>query len=194
VKLIVGLGNPERKYQKTRHNLGFLVLDELLKKLMPVEETAWQESKRFNSLITRIDEIILVQPQTFMNASGFAVAKIASYYKIKPEDIWIIHDDVDLPLGKVRIRKGGSSAGHRGLESIIEKLGNGDFVRFRLGIGYPVKKDKAKIGKEKLVERYVLAEFKREERAKVKQLIKKAVKAIRLALTEDWERAANQFN
>ncbi len=192
--LIVGLGNPGKKYQNTRHNLGFMVLDGVLAKLLPVEKTAWKENKKFNSEIAKIGNLILAKPQTFMNASGLAVTKITNYYKIKPEDIWVVHDDVDLLLGKMRVRKGGSSAGHRGLESIIEELGKSDFVRFRLGIGYPVKKEKAKIGKEKLVERYVLSEFKREEKTKVKQVIGRAVKAIKIALVEDWQGAANQFN
>ena len=156
-------------------NLEALPNDKLLKKIMPAEKTSWHKNQKFNSLIAKNDKVILAQPQTFMNASGFAVTKIANYYKIKPEDIWVIHDDVDLPLGKIRVRKGGGSAGHRGLESIIKELGKSDFVRFRLGIGYPIKKEKTKIGKEKLVERYVLSEFKREEKAKVKQIIRKAV-------------------
>ena len=120
MKLIVGLGNPGKKYRNTRHNIGFMVLDGLLGKLTPVGETVWQQSKKFNSLIAKIDDIILVKPQTFMNASGIAVAKIASYYHIEPVEIWVVHDEVDLPLGKIRIRKGGGTAGHRGLESIIE--------------------------------------------------------------------------
>lgn len=192
--LLVGLGNPGKKYEKTRHNLGFMVLDELLRKLELGEETIWQKNIKFNSLIVKTQGIILAKPQTFMNASGFAIAKITDYYKIKPEDIWVIHDEIDLPFGRMRIRKGGGSAGHRGLESIIEQLSRSDFIRFRLGIGYPVRKEKTKIGKEKLVEKYVLSEFKRGEKAKVRQVIKKAVKAIKLALAKDWEKSANQFN
>lgn len=194
MKLIVGLGNPGEKYQNSRHNLGFLVLDELLKKLTPVEKTIWRDDKKFNSLLAKIDKVILVKPLTFMNASGFAVSQIARYYKIKTEDIWVVHDEIDLPLGKLRIRKGGGTAGHRGLESIVEHLGRDDFVRFRLGIGYPVKKEKTKIGKEKQVEKYVLSGFRREEKAKVKQVIRKSVKAIQIALNVSLERAMNQFN
>jgi PTH1 family peptidyl-tRNA hydrolase len=194
VKLIVGLGNPGKKYQNSRHNLGFLVLDELLRKLTPVEKTNWQEKKKFNSLLVRSHEAILVKPLTFMNASGLAVSRIAHYYKIKPEDIWVIHDEIDLPLGKLRIRKGGGTAGHRGLESIIEALGTDAFVRFRLGIGYSVKQEKSKIGKKKKVERYVLSEFNFQEMPKLKQMIRKSVKAIQIALEEGLTVSMNRFN
>ena len=139
MKLIVGLGNPGAKYQQTRHNLGFMVLDKLGEKLTPVEKTFWQESKKFNALLLKTEKAILMKPQTFMNASGIAVAKVANFYKIKPQDIWIIHDEVDLPLGKTRIRLGGGTAGHRGIESIIKQLGHDQFIRFRLGIGHPLK-------------------------------------------------------
>jgi len=194
MKLIVGLGNPGKKYRNTRHNIGFMVLDGLLGKLTPVGETVWQQSKKFNSLIAKIDDIILVKPQTFMNASGIAVAKIASYYYIEPAEIWVIHDEVDLPLGKIRIRKGGGTAGHRGLESIIEQLGTGGFVRFRLGIGHPREVAKSMRKREKLVEKYVLSRFSLKEKSAVKQMVKKGVKAIQLALDEGLERAMNQFN
>ncbi|KPJ71083.1 hypothetical protein AMJ51_00100 [Microgenomates bacterium DG_75] len=194
MKLIVGLGNPGKKYRNTRHNIGFMVLDGLLGKLTPVGETVWQQSKKFNSLIAKIDDIILVKPQTFMNASGIAVAKIASYYHIEPVEIWVVHDEVDLPLGKIRIRKGGGTAGHRGLESIIEQLGTGGFVRFRLGIGHPREVAKSMRKREKLVEKYVLSRFSLKEKSAVKQMVKKGVKAIQLALDEGLERAMNQFN
>jgi len=176
MKLIVGLGNPGEKYAKTRHNLGFMVVDKFLRKLTPSQKTVWQESKKFNSLVAKVGDVLLVKPQTMMNASGFAVAKIADFYKIKPEDIWIIHDDVDLPLGELKIRSGGAAAGHHGVESIIKHLGTDKFVRFRLGIGHPGR------GADGLVEKYVLREFGINEKAKVKRMIKKTVKALRLAV------------
>jgi len=194
VILIVGLGNPGEKYESIRHNLGFMILDELLRKLTPVEKTNWQTEKKSNSLMFKVNELILVKPQTFMNASGWAVAQIAHYYKIKPEDIWVVHDEIDLPLGKMRIRKGGGTAGHRGLESMIKELNTDAFVRFRLGIGYPVKREKSKVGKEKMVERYVLSEFNHKEKAKVKQMIRKSVKAIQIALKEGLAVSMNRFN
>lgn len=189
MKLIVGLGNPGEKYEDTRHNLGFVVLDALLQALTPVEKTAWKENRKFNSEIAKIGNLILAKPQTFMNASGRAVFKIADFYKIKPGDIWVIHDDIDLIPGGIRIVKGRGSAGHRGVASIIKELGTTDFVRFRLGIGHP-----GFGSSEKEIERYVLNSFSRGERSKAGRLVKKAVKAIEIALEEGLEKAMNQFN
>lgn len=189
MKLIVGLGNPGEKYEGTRHNLGFVVLDALLQELTPVEKTAWKENKKFNALLAKIDDLILAKPQTFMNASGMAVAKIANFYKIKPENIWIIHDDVDLPLEEIRIVKGRGAAGHRGVESIIKELGTEDFIRFRLGIGHP-----GPGSSEKEVERYVLASFGRGEKSKARRMVKKAVEAIIITLEKGSERAMNESN
>jgi len=186
--LIVGLGNPGEKYEDTKHNLGFAVLDALLQKLTPVEKTAWKENKKFNSLVAKIGNLILAKPQTFVNASGMAVAKIANFYKIKPEEIWVIHDEIDLPLETVRIIRGRGAAGHRGVESIIKELGTTDFVRFRLGIGHP-----GLGSSDKEVERYVLASFGRGEKSKARRMVKKAVKAINLALEKELEEVMNRF-
>ena len=188
MKLIVGLGNPGEKYENTRHNLGFVVLDTLLQALTPVEKTTWQENKKFNSLMAEIGNLILAKPQTSMNASGIAVAKIANFYHIEPAEIWVVHDDVDLLLEKIRIVKGRGSAGHRGVESIIKELGTTDFVRFRLGIGHP-----GLGSSDKEVERYVLASFGRGEKSKARRMVRRAVKAIELALDKGLEKAMNQF-
>lgn len=200
--LIVGLGNPGEKYQNTRHNLGFMVLDKLARKFLSLKQTKWQEDKKFNCLLLRIPpNILLVKPLTFMNASGVAVKKLADFYKIESQNIWVIHDDVDLPLGKIKIRPGGGSAGHRGVESIIRELGTDKFVRFRLGIGHPnrIANSKYQISNirrqmPKLTEKYVLGEFGTEEKSEVKQMIKKTVKAVELALKDGMERAMNAFN
>jgi PTH1 family peptidyl-tRNA hydrolase len=187
--LIVGLGNPDEKYAQSRHNLGFMVLDELARKILPLAKTKWEENKKFNSQFVRIDpQTILVKPQTMMNASGFAVAKMANFYHIESENIWVIHDDADLPLGRIKIRLGGGSGGHRGIDSIIEQLGTDKFVRFRFGIG------EANRGKDRLLEKYVLKSFTVSEISKVKQMIKKTTAAIKLALDENLERAMNNFN
>lgn len=173
MKLIIGLGNPGEKYQNTRHNLGFMVVDELARKMLSLAKTKWIENKKFNSLIINCQlSIIFVKPQTMMNASGFAVAKMANFYKVKSEDIWVVHDDVDLPLGKIKIRLGGAAGGHHGVESIIQQLGTDKFVRFRLGIGHPGR------GNDKLVERYVLQGFSFHETNRVRQMIKKAIQAM----------------
>jgi PTH1 family peptidyl-tRNA hydrolase len=185
VKLIVGLGNPGEKYAKTRHNLGFIVLDALARPAL-----GWQFSKKFNAEICQLTpEILLAKPQTFMNASGMAVAKIFRYYDIKiPGNLWMVHDDVDLPLGRLKIRLGGAAAGHHGVESIIKELGTDEFVRFRLGIGHPQR------GNDGAVEKYVLRSFDINEKSEMKQIIKKTVKAIRKALDQNLERAMNEFN
>ncbi len=134
MKLIVGLGNPGKEYEKTRHNVGFMVLDALTDHL----ETEFCDMSRFSASTAEFnshgEKVVLLKPQTFMNKSGESVAKFASYYKLEPKDIWIISDDLDMPLGRIRIRHEGSSGGHNGLNSIIESLGNEEFTRIRLGI------------------------------------------------------------
>lgn len=213
MKLIIGLGNPGEKYQKSRHNVGFMVLDELLRKLASVSRTKWQESKKFNSQLCILNsKLVLAKPQTMMNASGYAVAKLVNFYHVEPAllpsgtgpaEIWVIHDDLDLPLGKIKIRVGGGTAGHHGLESIVEQLGTTDFVRFRLGIGHPAKAGKWEVGGGKLVsqnvkhrevEAYILTDFEAKERDELRSMIKKAVKALGLALDQGLERAMNRFN
>ncbi len=187
MKLIVGLGNPGGKYANTRHNLGFEVLDALLQELTSVEKTKWRENKKFNSFVAKVNELLLAKPQTFMNASGFAVVKMAKFYKIKPADIWVIHDDVDLPLERIRIVQSRGSAGHRGVESIIKELGTTDFVRFRLGISHP-----GSGSSDKEIESYVLSSFGRGEKSKARRMVKRAVKTIQLALREGLERGKHQ--
>jgi len=187
--LIVGLGNPGKKYQNTRHNLGFMVADKLILKLKTQNSKLHLKSKSYPfAEVYDFGELIIAKPLTFMNASGMAVAKLVSSFKLQASNIWVAHDDVDLPLGKIKIRIGGGAAGHRGVESIIGELGAEDFVRFRLGIGHPGR------GADAKVERYVLREFDVNEKTEVKQLIKKAVEAIMVALEKGLERAMNEFN
>ncbi|HOV97565.1 MAG TPA: aminoacyl-tRNA hydrolase [bacterium] len=137
MKLIVGLGNPGKKYQKSRHNVGFILLD----KFAADNNLKWRKSERFDSEIIEYDDKLLVKPQTFMNNSGNAVSKLVNFYKVSPDKLIIIHDDVDLPLGGVKKQKGKNSAGHHGVEDIIEKLGTKDFWRIRVGIGKPEDKN-----------------------------------------------------
>jgi len=135
MKLIVGLGNPGEKYKNTRHNIGFMVLDEIARKrgvVMRLENQFESEKGDFN---IGEERVMLVKPQTFMNNSGEAVSKLKNYYKIDSEDIWVIHDDVDLELGKIRIVLGGSSAGHKGAQSVIDNIGTDRFWRIRVGVG-----------------------------------------------------------
>lgn len=192
--LIVGLGNPGEKYQNSRHNLGYMVLDALLQDLMPVTKTRWRLNKQADCLVAKAGELILAKPRTMMNASGFAVSKLAGYYRITTENIWVVHDDLDLPLGKVKIKTGGGSAGHRGLESVAVQLGSRDFIRFRLGIGHPKKSLLFKLSSRGPVDKYVLSAFKRREVKEVRKLLKKAVEAINLAFKEGLDRAQNEFH
>ncbi len=203
MKLLVGLGNPGEKYKKTRHNLGFMVIEKFFKDFEPERNTVWEDSSKFKSGFTqiewqprkgRLEKVILTKPKTYVNNSGMAVRLISDFYKIDPIDVWIVNDDIDLPLGSMKIRFGGGSSGHRGVESIIESLGTDKFWRFRMGIG--VKNQKLNIKNQKLrnVENYVLSDFTGGEKGKVKELIKRGAKAIGAALEEGLERAMNRFN
>ncbi len=203
MKLIVGLGNPGEKYERTRHNLGFMVLEAFLKKFEDIAHTVWEDNKKLKSDITIIEwepqtsgktteKVILAKPKTFMNNSGMAVSLIANFYKIPPEDIWIINDEVDLPLGSLKIRFGGASAGHKGVTSIIASLGTDKFWRFRMGIG--AQKEKVPGKKLKPIDDFVLGGFGESERGKAREIIKKGTKAIEDALEEGLEKAMNRFN
>lgn len=134
MRLIVGLGNPGEKYLNTRHNLGFMILEKVAQKREAVFRLEPHFQARFADMGSLEDRIKLIQPQTFMNESGKAVAKIKNYWKVDSEDIWVIYDEADLDLGKVRVSLGGSSAGHKGVESIIQAIGE-QFWRIRVGIG-----------------------------------------------------------
>jgi len=202
MKLIVGLGNPGVKYGKTRHNLGFIVVEQFLKDFQPVKSTVWENSSKFKSDIAQIEwqprhgaleKVIIVQPKTYMNNSGFAVRLITSYYKLLTTDVWIVHDDIDLPLGSMKIRFGGSSAGHHGVESIMEHLHTDKFWRFRMGIGARIQNSEFRI-QNKHIEDFVLSDFSGSEKGKVKQLIKKGVAGIETSLEDGLDAAMNRFN
>ena len=196
MKLIVGLGNPGDKYLKTRHNMGFMVMEQFLKDFERVDKTEWVDDKKLKSDMAEIiwqprhgqeEKVILVKPKTYMNNSGLGVQLLTTYYKLLTTDIWIINDDIDLPLGSMKIRFGGAAAGHHGVESIMEKLGTDKFWRFRMGIG-------VENHKLKNMDDFVLGEFRGRERGKVKDLIKRGAKAIEMALEEGLTAAMNRFN
>ena len=200
MKLIVGLGNPDEKYLYNRHNIGFMVAERLAKQLLPVykSEKAWEGNKKFAAEICKVkDLLIIAKPHTYMNRSGVAVSAIVNFYKIKTEDVWVIHDDIDLPLGKIRIRKGGSSGGHNGVESIIKNLPSADFVRFRLGIGRgknDIKKTTDINLSRQAIEKFVLSPFRDREGGDVKKMIKNSVKALVLALDKGIDTVMNRYN
>lgn len=197
MNLIVGLGNPGTKYASTRHNIGFMVIDHVLKDLVRVDKN-WQSNKNIKADIFKNGDLIFVKPQTFMNGSGYAVKKLVDLYKIETGSIWVIHDDIDFPLGKMRIRVGGGSAGHHGVESIMRELGGKDeFVRFRLGVGRGTtdrERHTDQNFKRHSVEKYVVSHFTTHEEGEVRKLIKHAAKSIETALHEGLDRAMNQFN
>lgn len=172
--LIVGLGNPGKKYKNTRHNVGFMTLDEIAKE-------NWEYSKKFKAEIQKIQllrkEVILLKPRTFMNLSGEAVNSCANFFQIPTENIWVIYDDKDLDLGDIRIRDKGSSGGHKGMESIIKSLGTQDFARFRIGIK-TAELDKIP------TESFVLQEFSKEEKKAIKESIEKIIDLIKKSLEE----------
>lgn len=135
MKLLVGLGNPGKEYEHTRHNVGFSCLDVLHKFFVA---SPWKLEKKFNALFAQADfsseKLFLAKPQTFMNASGESVAGLFHFYKMKPEDLWLFYDDVDLPLGRIRLRPEGTAGTHNGMKSVIAALGFKNFSRLRIGI------------------------------------------------------------
>ncbi|MSR68284.1 aminoacyl-tRNA hydrolase [Candidatus Saccharibacteria bacterium] len=169
MKLITGLGNPGQEYQDTRHNLGFMVIDELAKKLK-VAVKFDKKLKADVAMLVKDETLILAKPQTYMNLCGDSIAKIAHFYKIDASDIWVISDDLDLDFGTIRVRAGGSSGGHNGLKDLIAKLGEG-FTRFRVGI----KNDSSE---ELPAEAFVLQKFSASEQAKLGDVTKRAVEVI----------------
>lgn len=183
--LIVGLGNPGREYRATRHNIGFMLLDRLAERLGA--SFSRLESK---ALVTKAEHdgrrIVLAKPQTFMNLSGQAVSSLIHFYKIPLENLMVVYDDVDLPLGTLRVRPGGGSAGQKGMASIIERLGSQDFPRLRLGIGRPPGRMDAAA--------YVLQEFSANESEMLDQTLGRGADAVLTFVTQGLEAAMNQFN
>lgn len=191
MKLVVGLGNPGEKYAKVRHNLGFWVVDEIGKKM---EDGRWKMEEKFKSEVMKVRDMVFVKPQTYMNNSGMAVKLLTTYYKIPATDIIVIHDDLDLPLGKIKVRLGGAAAGHHGVESIINALGTDQFIRVRLGIGNLRTQSSEHKHAHIDAEKYVLESFMHSEKAQVRRMIKQAIKALEILLEKGLTVAQNQFN
>ena len=181
--LIAGLGNPGSRYEKTRHNAGFLVLEELVERLQL--EFKEKEDFKISKGSLGDEKIILLEPLTFMNRSGVAVRKIMQKSNVSPERLIVIHDDLDLECGSLKIRKKGSSGGHKGIESIIQNIGTREFIRVKIGIG-----------RDPFVptEKYVLSRFRKEEMSVIKEAIVKAAEAVNSIIIDGVERAMNSFN
>jgi PTH1 family peptidyl-tRNA hydrolase len=184
-RLIVGLGNPGNSYQDTRHNIGFMVMDVLATRL----GTAFQVEKRWESHVAKFSGGFLVKPQTYMNLSGRAVGSVGRFYKITPQETLVVFDDVDLPLGRLRLRASGSAAGHNGLKSLISTLGTDQFPRVKVGIGA----DSGRPAGDRLVG-HVLGKFSEEEKAAVAQAVDRAADAVMGALKSGLGAAMNFFN
>ena len=184
MKLIVGLGNPGREYEHTRHNLGFQVAEELARRYHVTLKSRGSWKARV-AKIAEIDEgVLLAEPTTFMNLSGWAVREIAAFHKLSPSDVLIVVDDADLPLGRLRLRTSGSAGGHNGLKSIIQELGTVEFPRLRVGVGRQAGE----------LKNHVLGRFSVDEKAQIDAAVKRAADAAELFAKEDILAAMNKFN
>jgi PTH1 family peptidyl-tRNA hydrolase len=185
LKLIVGLGNPGARYQFTRHNFGFLVLDQLAE-----DQEIRVSQSGFDALwgkgIIAGQNVLLAKPQTFMNLSGKSVRQLVGFFKIVVEDVLVVHDDLDLPFGTIRLKAGGGQGGHKGLMSVRDHLGGPEFQRVRLGIGKPVQRS--------AVEKYVLEPFTESESRLLPKIIATAESAILEVISSGIKTAMNSYN
>ena len=181
IRLIVGLGNPGREYENTRHNAGFWWLDEFAR----TQNLGFRSEAKFHGQAARGQlhghEVFLLKPQTFMNVSGRAVGALAQFYKIAPAEILVVHDELDLPPGSAKLKLGGGHGGHNGLKDIIAHLGTRDFWRLRLGIGHP--------GERSEVVNFVLNDPRREERAQIDEAMQRALDVAHLVVEGKTEAA-----
>ena len=180
MKLIVGLGNPGKEYKTTRHNIGFMVIDNYLNNdTFKIKFNGMYLKKNINN-----QEVIFLKPLSYMNLSGEVVKKYVDYFKINVEDILIISDDLDMPCFKIKLKYKGSSGGHNGLKSIIKNLNTEEFKRIKVGVGHS----------QYNVIDYVLSKPSKEEKEAIEEAQDNAVKAIKIALKENFDKAMNQFN
>ncbi len=193
MKLIVGLGNPGPGYASSLHNLGFMCLNYFARR-HGIHFDKKQANARLGSGEVAGSEVLLARPHTYMNQSGQAVSRLVKKFKISLDDLLIIHDDLDLPLGKIRIRSGGSSGGHKGVESIIDELGSQDFPRLRVGIGRPISTDGLPEDTNADIITYLLSELPPEEKKAINQILPRVSEAILCILTEGLTAAMNKYN
>ncbi len=188
MKIICGLGNPGKKFEKTWHNVGFLALDEFQKRN---NFPKFKLVKKFESKISKKkinnEKIILVKPQTFMNNSGRAVKLLIENWKLEIGNLIVVHDDIDLLLGKIKISIGKGSGGHKGVQSIIDELKTKNFIRIRVGIC-------PKSGKPKNLEKFVLRKIEKRKEKIIKEILKRTCKAIEILLKGNLEKAMQKFN
>ncbi len=192
VKLIVGLGNPGQRYEHTKHNIGFRVIDAIYDKILSRQSSESTSAKRVTSIYQSLviqtvlhdSPIIFAKPMTYMNNSGSAVAALVNRFEIPLEDICIIYDDIHLDIGTIRIRQKGSDGGQKGMQSIIYHLGTTEFPRLRIGIGEPVGD----------LTDHVLSEFSKEEEIEIEDTVKRAVEAVETFVRDGILTAMNKFN
>ena len=182
--LVAGLGNPGKKYSNTKHNVGFLVVEEIGKRV-GIELNKNKFRGTFGEGRSGEDKLILLKPETYMNLSGESVSSARNFYDIPAENIIVVYDEMDLPLGSVRIKSGGGSAGHKGIKSIISSLGTDGFNRVRVGIGKPLKESGAS---------HVLSGFSKAEADMIQDSINRAADAVLAIISEGIERAMNEYN
>jgi peptidyl-tRNA hydrolase, PTH1 family len=181
--LIVGLGNPGKKYEKNRHNVGFMAVDDLRASLGLADFR-----EKFSGVWTKGDDVALLKPMTYMNLSGDSVQPCAAFLKVKPADILVLHDELDVPFGEVRLKVGGGHAGHNGLRSMIERLGTPDFLRVRIGIGRPPPGFRGEVAD------YVLHDFDPIEKAELPDVLARALTAVKKVITDGPQAAMNVVN
>ena len=193
MKLIVGLGNPGKAYAHNRHNIGFRCIN-YLARLHSISIKGHQCQSQVGTGKIAGVEVLLAKPKTFVNQSGEALGRLMRKYSIPVNGLIVIYDDLDLPLGKLRLRPGGSAGGHKGINSIISAMGSEDFPRIKVGIGRPTTEDGVAITDEDAIVSYVLSDFTPQEEAAIKPAIATAAEAIHCILTEGIVAAMNKFN
>lgn len=186
VQLIVGLGNPGPKYEQTRHNVGFVFVDALARS----KGATFRPESKFHGDVCKLSlggsDIWLLKPGTFMNLSGKAVAALARFYKLAPESLLVVHDELDIAPGQLRLKQGGGHGGHNGLRDIIAQLGSRDFYRLRIGIGHP--------GSSREVTNYVLGKASGDDRQLIENAIDDALHELPLILDGEWQKAMNHLH
>ena len=184
--LIVGLGNPGARYARTRHNVGFMVAEAWAEQLLPTRPSWTEKWKGHTTTVSCGGQRgVLLKPQTFMNRSGFSVVPAAQFHRVPPPQIVVVHDEIDFPLGRLAIKKGGGHGGHNGLRDIVAQLGSAEFLRLRLGVGRPVHGEVAD---------YVLDEFTPDEQGPAADMVERATKALTCMMTDGVVMAMNKFN
>lgn len=180
LRLIVGLGNPGAEYENTRHNIGFMALDRMAHGV-----AEWKRERAWQAQIARVEGVILCKPETFMNLSGRAVAAVARFYQVPTDSMLVVLDEMALPLGRLRLRPGGSAGGHNGMKSVMETMGTQEIARLRMGIGGAAPGDA--VG-------HVLGKFRKDERTLVEEMLSRTEEATRMVQREGIQAAMNAFN